>query len=193
MAPLEGIHTEVILGAIYAVFLVAAAIGLEWMARRAHQRSESYELAGFVYHRELDVWECPTGQHLVPTATDHLRQLVHYRARPTACRSCPLKSQCTESDDGREIVRSQAVWPDTEVARFHRGLSLLLLLLAGCLIAVVAVRHPAQQELGVLSGPCILVLFMTRRFWPAFRDSRAGFEQASNRTGPRGPVQTPRS
>jgi DDE family transposase len=170
------VHAEVLLGAGYALVLVAAAFGLEWLARRAHQRSEAYELSGFVYHRDLDVWECPTGQHLLRSGVDHLRQLVHYRARPTACNSCPLKSQCTQSDDGREIVRHQATWPHSEVARFHRGLSLLLVLVAGFLIAIVGARHTTATELALLAGPVALVLVTTRRLWPAFRATPAGFE-----------------
>jgi len=175
MLPTGPIHAEVLLGAGYAVLLVLAAFGLEWLARRAHRRSEAYELGGFVYHRDLDVWECPTGQHLLPTAADHLRQLVHYRARPTACNGCPLKSQCTESDDGREIIQLQAGWPHSEVARFHRALSLLLVLMAGGAIVVVGSRHATDVELGIVGGPMVLVLMAAYRLWPAFRATRAGF------------------
>jgi hypothetical protein len=175
LAP-EEVHAEVWLGASYAVLLVVAAFSLEWLARRAHRRSEAYELSGFVYHRDLDVWVCPTGQYLLPTAVDHLRQLVHYRARPTACNSCPLKRQCTDSDHGREITQPRAAWPHSEVARFHRGLSLLLVLMAGVVLVVVGVRHRTNVELGILGGPIILVLATARCLWPAFRATRAGFE-----------------
>ncbi|MCC6178302.1 MAG: transposase [Chloroflexi bacterium] len=174
--PAGSIHPEVLFGAGYAILLVAAAFGLEWMARGAYRRSESYELNGFMYHRDLDVWECPTGQHLTPTAVDQLQQIIQYRARPAACNGCPLKSQCTDSDEGREIVQSQAPWPHSEVARFHRGLSLLLLGMAGFAIAVVAVRNPTGVELGVLGGPAVLVLGSARRLWPAFHATRAGFD-----------------
>ena len=176
MESIGPVHAEVLLGAAYAVLLVLTAFGLEWLARRAHRRTEAYELRGFVYRRDLDVWECPTGQHLLPSAVDHLRQLVHYRARPTACNSCPLKSECTETDDGREIVRHRAAWPHSEVARFHRGLSLLLLLMAGSVLAVVGARHFSDVELGVLGGPVVLVLAAARWLWPAFRTTPAGFE-----------------
>lgn len=176
MALPAAVHPEIWLGAGYAVILVMAALGLEWMARRAHDRSEEYELSGFVYHRDLDVWECPSGQHLLPSSTDYLRQLVRYRARPTACNSCPLKSLCTDSDDGREIVRPLATWPHSEVARFHRGLSLLLLLLAGLVLAVAGLRHLGEAGLGVLAGPMMLVLLMTRRLWPVFRATPSGFD-----------------
>ncbi|MGE3271552.1 MAG: transposase [Chloroflexota bacterium] len=173
--PVVQIHPEVLLGAGYAVLLLAAAYGLEWLARGAHRRSEAYELSGFAYHPDLDVWECPTGQHLMLSTVDHLRQLAHYRARPNACNSCPLKSQCTESDDGREIVRSQVGWPHSEVARFQRGLSLLLVGMAFFVIVVVGTRHATTAELGLLLGPSALAYVTGRRLWPAFRATRAGF------------------
>src|SRR5581483_8858855 len=98
------------------------------------------------------------------------------RAHPSACNTCPLKSQCTDSDDGRELIHVQATWPHTEVARFHRGISLLLLLVALVVMAVVGVRHATEADLGVLIGPLALVGVTARRFWPAFRATRAGFD-----------------
>jgi hypothetical protein len=175
MVTVSHVHPEVVLAAGYAVLLLAAAFGLEWLARRAHRRSEAYELAGFVYHRNLDVWECPTGQHLLPTRTDHLRQLVHYRARPTACNSCPLKTGCTDSDDGRELTQPQATWPHSEVARFHRGLSLLLVGLAAVIILIAGARHYANPEVSILSGPAILLVLTARCLLPALRTTRGSF------------------
>jgi hypothetical protein len=85
-------------------------------------------------------------------------------------------SKGTEPDDGRETIRFQAAWPHAEVARFHRGLSLLVLLVAGLVIAVVGVRHPTSLELGILGGLMVIVLTAGRYLWPAFRATRAGFE-----------------
>src|SRR6185437_11572228 len=77
---ISGVHIEVILAATYVVFLLAVAFALELLARHSHQRSESYRKSGFVYFRELDAWECPAGQQLLPHETHFHRKIVHYRA-----------------------------------------------------------------------------------------------------------------
>ena len=53
---IRGYHTEVLLAAGYAVFLMGVAMILEFVARHAHHRSEQYERVGFTYRREMDLW-----------------------------------------------------------------------------------------------------------------------------------------
>jgi hypothetical protein len=161
--------TEVLLGAGYALALVIVAWGLERLARRAHHRSERYETAGFVYHRTHDLWECPTGQHLRPTRVDHVRRLTYYRARPETCNRCPLKPDCTDADDGREVVHSVAPWPHSEVSRFYIGLSLLLVSLAALVSAVALVRHAQAAEAVVLAAPLTLAVLLGTSLLPAVR------------------------
>ena len=62
------ISPTVFLAVGYALFLLAAAGGLELLARNVHHHSQRFRTAGFTYHRHLDVWECSQGQHLLPTA-----------------------------------------------------------------------------------------------------------------------------
>ena len=76
----QTLDIEVLLAGAYAVFLLLVALGLELLARHAHHRSKQMRIAGFRYHRQHDVWECPTGQQLKPSATDYVQRLVRYSA-----------------------------------------------------------------------------------------------------------------
>ena len=55
----QTIDIEVLLAGGYAVFLLLVALGLELLARHSHHRSKQMDVAGFRYHRQRDVWECP--------------------------------------------------------------------------------------------------------------------------------------
>ena len=143
-----GLHLEVFLALTYAVFLMGVALFLEFLARQSHKKAEDYRNSGFVYFRGLDYWECPAGHQLVQLKTDHQRRITHYRAPASACNSCSLKLNCTDSDDGRVIERRLDSWIESELRRFHRGISLALLVLATILLAAEAFRygHPHDRK-----------------------------------------------
>lgn len=108
---------ETLLAAGYALLLAAAAAGLEWTARRVHQRSEEFKTAGFNYDRERDAWRCPTGEHLHKHSVDHHRARVIYRAPAQACNRCPIKAQCTDSEEGRTLEIAPDAWVESTMAR----------------------------------------------------------------------------
>ena len=157
----------VLLGA-YALFLLAAAFVLDWLARHSHHRAQRYRTAGFTYHDHLDAWECPEGEHLWPRTFDRERRLVRYRARPTVCNACPRKSDCTDSEEGREVVRFLDEWPRLEAGRFHRGLALTLIALAALMAGAALVRNHDPAELAALGGVLALTLLAGRRLAPSF-------------------------
>lgn len=150
-----GIHIEVVLISGYALLLVGVAVTLELIARHSHRRSEHFRHTGFTYQRKMDAWECPTGQHLTRERTDFDRKIAHYRAPAHKCNACHLKHQCTDSDDGRLLKSRMDAWLQSELSRFHRGISLTLLLLAVLLLAAEMFRHQAQRDWLVLV--CLLV------------------------------------
>ena len=152
---MSGVHVEVVLAASYAIFLVGVAFILEFLARHSHQRSERYRNSGFVYLQDMDVWECPASRQLRRTATDDQRRVVHYRAPADACNACALKSHCTDSDDGRLLKRHLDSWVESELRRFHRGISLVLLVLATLILVAETVRHGEPRELFLMV--CLLV------------------------------------
>jgi hypothetical protein len=149
---IAGVHVEVVLAASYAIFLVGVAFILEFMARHSHQRSERYRNSGFVYFQEADVWECPASRHLLRTETDDRRRIVQYRAPADACNACPLKNNCTDSNEGRLLERHLDSWIESELRRFHRGISLVLLLLAALILLTQTVRHAEPRDLFLVGG-----------------------------------------
>ena len=149
---ISGVHTEVVLAASYAIFLTTVAVGLELLARHSHQRSERYRNSGFTYFRDRDAWECPAGQQLLRQETHYERRIVHYRAPAEACNQCALKANCTDSNEGRVLKSHLDSWIESELRRFHRGISVVLLLLATTILAAEGMRHYARYELLVVAS-----------------------------------------
>src|SRR5215211_6878309 len=169
------IHPEVFLAVGYAIFLVGIAFGLDLLARHSHARSERYRTAGFTYHPSHDAWICPENQLLVRSEIDHGRRLVRYRGRPQICNYCPTKAECTDSDEGREIVRAMDPWPHSEAGRFHRGISLAVALIAALILAAEATRNHAPLELTVLGTGLAVVAAVAWHLHSAFRATPANF------------------
>jgi hypothetical protein len=168
----QTIDIEVLLAGAYAVFLLLVAFGLELLARHSHHRSKQMGVAGFRYHRHQDFWECPTGQQLKPIASDYGQRLVRYRALAHICNKCSIKRLCTESDEGREIEHNPDSWLESELARFHRGISLALLLLAGLLLVVEMIRHQKPTELLILTGFLVPVALLGSQLSSVFFAAR---------------------
>lgn len=148
---IRSVPIEVLLVAAYSVFLVIIAIVLERLARLSHQRSEQFQVAGFKYHEEPDHWECPTGHHLKRKEIDRHQRVVHYQAPAHICNKCSFKMNCTDSDTGREIERRLDSWIQSELQRFHRGISLALMFLAALILVIEMVRYNRLDELFLLA------------------------------------------
>jgi len=166
MKILTAIHTEVLLAAGYAVFLIAVALALEAAARLAHRRAGRFRVSSFTYHPGLDIWQCPAGERLFPTEPHR------YRAPARTCNACPLKRSCTDSYTGREIIVSPLEWLETEVGRFHRGMSIGLLVLVGWLIGFEAIRHRDAADLRVLGGVLMIAAVLGARLATALLRGR---------------------
>ena len=170
-----GVHAEVFLATGYATFLLGAALGLDLLARHSHARSERYRTAGFAYHQAHDAWICPEDQILMRSEVDHERRLVRYRGRPQICNHCPAKTECTDSDDGREVVRAIDPWPHSEAGRFHRGISLAVALIAGLILSAEALRTHPPLELAILGAGLGVVAMVAWHLHSAFRATPANF------------------
>ena len=180
------VHPEVYLAAGYAVFLLGVALGLDFLARHSHVRSERYRTAGFAYHPAHDAWICPEDQILTRSETDRERRLVRYRGRPQICNHCPAKSECTDSDEGREVVRTMDPWPHSEAGRFHRGISLAVAVIAGLILVAEALRNHAPLELAALGAAFVTVALVAWHLHSAFRATPANFP--APRTMPARPI-----
>ena len=124
----------------YAASLAVIAFLLELIARHAHRRSVRISTGGFTYHADLDIWRCPQDQHLFPVFSDPVKKVVVYRASASICNACPRKQNCTDSNQGREIELRNLGGLEYGMRRFHRGVSLTLLVLASLILVVELVR-----------------------------------------------------
>ncbi|TAM81919.1 MAG: hypothetical protein EPN47_10970 [Acidobacteria bacterium] len=166
---IDGFHTEVLMAAGYAVFLVLVALMLEWLAKHSHRHSEQLRVTGFKFHKQLDHWECPTGELLRRHSTDHQRNVVLYRAPGHVCNCCHKKSDCTDSDDGREIEHRVDSWVQSEIRRYHRGISLVLLLLAALILAAQLLWFKQPRDLMLLGIPLAAIGAAGTRMLAGFR------------------------
>ena len=175
---IRGVHIQALLAAGYAVFLAAAALALELLARHSHRRSQQFQVAGFHYHPQLDAWECPTVKRLPRAESDPARRRVVYRAPAHVCNRCHIKTDCTDSDRGREIERRLDSWLDSEIRRFHRGLSLALVFLAALILVAEIFFHnnPADRDL-LGTFLALMILLASRLAKPLFMHSEDGAER----------------
>jgi hypothetical protein len=169
------VSTETLLAAGYALLLAVGAGALEWLSAHTHRRAMLWRTAGFAYDDQHDAWRCPEGQHLWPHEVDHERRLVRYRGKAHICNACHVKHACTDSDEGREVVRPLDPWPHSEAGRFHRGISLMLVVLALLVLAVAFVRNHHPEELALLASALVVCLLCGRWLLRDFRAHPAGF------------------
>jgi len=167
----DGVHPETALALGYALFLVLAALGVEIVARFSHHRLRHAKTAGFRFDSEARAWQCPQGNFLWLYEVDQKSRLVRYRAEARHCNRCEIKHTCTDSDDGRELTHSFEAWAESEMGRFHRGFCLMLVVLAGFVLAVALARHwHGTVEPAVLGAMAVLVVFASLRVWERLRD-----------------------
>lgn len=157
---------EVLLASGYAGFLVVVSATLEGVARYVHRRAERSNTQGFTYLPERDAWECPKGQHLHREGSDETLRIIRYRAQPHHCNNCPGKARCTDSDSGRLLEHQIESWLQSGMRKFHRGMSLSLLILAAMIVTIEILRYrqPREQMLlvGFLLCLCIAGLRLAR-------------------------------
>jgi len=153
---MAGVSLECVLMLAYALALALIALLLEWIAGHAHRRSLRVSTAGFTYHPDRDIWQCPRDQHLFPVFSDSTSGKVTYRAPASVCNACPSKAACTDSSHGREIERNLT---DVEhgMKRFHWAFSFTLLVLASLIVGIEFFRSDAIYARTVLI--MVLMLF----------------------------------
>jgi len=176
------LHPEVAIVGTYAVVLLAVAAVLDWLGQHTQRRSERFRTAGFRYQPQHDAWTCSQDEMLWPMEYDADQHLVRYRAKASVCNACHVKPDCTDSLQGREVIRAVAPWPHSEAGRFHRGMSLVIVALAVVLLLVAAARHPQPSTL-VLGAPLLFAALLGYRYSGHFRDTPANFPAPTPATG----------
>lgn len=137
---------EILFSCSYAGFLVLVASVLELTARYVHGRAQRSSTHGFTFIAEQDVWQCPAGRHLHRESGPETFRIVKYRAQAHHCNDCSLKIGCTDSNSGRVLEHQIESWLESEIRRFHRGISLALLLLAAMILTIEIARHQQRME-----------------------------------------------
>lgn len=164
---MAGVPLECVLMLGYALSLGLIALLLEPVTRLIQRRSVGFSTAGFTYHPDQDIWRCPRDQHLVPVFSDCVKGTVIYRAPAATCNACPSKAACTDSDEGRQIERSSLSELEVGIARFHRGVSLTLLVLASLILVVELVRtgglFPRIVLAATLTLFCLLIQHLSAK------------------------------
>jgi hypothetical protein len=153
----------------YLIALWSGGWALEVLARAHFRRAKRHAHTGFAFDDELDRYECPQGEWLTLHTLDDRNKLALYKAPATSCNACALKPFCTPHNEGRHVYRSLAEFHETDVGRFHRWLSLTMLVMslafsAGGLVAWWGT--PGEWPLVVAT--CISVV----RLWLDVRDVR---------------------
>lgn len=176
----------------YALGLVAVAWGFDVMARRTSLRAARWRIGNFRYHADHDAWVCPQDQWLWPTSFDPGSRVMRYRAKPSVCNSCPVKSTCTSSEHGREISREVDPWPYSEAGQFHRGISCAVAGLALIMLVAMVFSKHGGGDLLVLGITAMIVIGtgipLARHLWaspsgaPEHLPHRSGEEEAVAKT-----------
>ena len=164
---MAGVPLECVLMLGYALSLVLIALLLEPVTRLVQRRSVGFSTAGFTYHPDQDIWRCPRDQHLVPVFSDCVKGTVIYRAPAATCNACPSKAACTDTNEGRQIERSSLSELELGIVRFHRGVSLTLLVLASLILVVELVRtgglFPRIVLAAILTLFCLLIQHLSAK------------------------------
>jgi hypothetical protein len=150
----------------YVVILWVGGWALELVARAHFRRAQRYAHNGFAYDTELDRYECPQGELLTLDTFDDRNKLAIYKAPASSCNACVLKAFCTPHDEGRHVYRSLAEFHETDIGRFHRLLSLLILAVALAFSAggLLAWRNkPGEWLLLIASCVSIVLLWLDAR------------------------------
>jgi hypothetical protein len=150
---------------------------LELLARTHFERAERYAHHAFAYDATLDHYECPQGERLTLDTFDDRNKLAIYKAPASSCNACMLKAFCTPGDEGRRVYRPLAEFHETDIGRFHRGLSLVILAVAlafsaGGLLAWWS--KPTEWLLVVATCVSVVLLWLELRNGPEPRSNRTG-------------------
>jgi hypothetical protein len=152
----------------YLLALWVGGWGLEILARAHFRRAQRHAHAGFDFDAGLDRYECPQGEWLTLHTLDDREKLAIYKAPARSCNACVLKPFCTSHDEGRHIYRSLSAFHETDIGRFHRRLSLIILAMALAFsVGGVVAWWNTPGEWPLLIAACVSLVLL----WLDIRDA----------------------
>lgn len=145
-----------------AVVLTGARLS-ESLARLHFERARRHAEAGFEYDAGADHYRCPEGERLTLHSIERANRQALYRAPASRCNGCLLKASCTPHDEGRHLYRPLATWAETDVGRFHRRVSMLMIAVAVIFSMFAFTRWLGQPGTGLLLTALALSLAAVAR------------------------------
>lgn len=147
----------------YVAAILSGARLSEVLARLHFERARQYAERGFEYDADADHYHCPEGERLTLHLLEEENRLAVYRAPASRCNGCLRKESCTPHGEGRRLYRSLATWAETDIGRFHRRLSLLMIGV-GAIFSLLALAHwLGQPGTGLLLAALMLSLASVTR------------------------------
>lgn len=137
----------------YSAVLLLVAWAFDHLGKRSARRSAAWRTGNFVYHEDHDAWKCHRDEWLWPVSFDPDKRVIRYAGQHAVCGRCPVKDDCSPTPGPREITKPVDPWPHSEAGRFHRGISLV--------IAVIAFVLPSGMLLGAHDVDDVIVLLAT--------------------------------
>jgi hypothetical protein len=162
----------------YVAVVLAGARLSEVLARVHFERARRYAESGFEYDADADHYQCPHGERLALHMVEEVSRLAVYRAPASTCNGCPLKASCTPHDEGRHLYRPLAEWAETDIGRFHRRLSLLMIGV-GVIFSLGALTRWLGQP-----GTGLLLAALAASLISVTRDVRAAWAAAAPHIDP---------
>jgi hypothetical protein len=153
----------------YVAVVLSGARLSELLARLHFERARRYGESGFEYDADADHYQCPEGERLTLHIVEAESRLAVYRAPASRCNGCPRKASCTPHEEGRHLYRPLSAWAETDIGRFHRRLSLLMIG-AGVIFSLLALIRWLGQP-----GTGLLLAALTLSFASVTRDLRAAW------------------
>ncbi|HNI71456.1 MAG TPA: hypothetical protein PKX56_06140 [Marmoricola sp.] len=114
----------------YSLCLLAIAWAVDVLGMRSAHKSAQWRTGNFLYHEDQDAWQCHEDQWLWPASFDPEKRVIRYEGQHAICGRCPAKDECSPTPGPREITRQLDPWPHSEAGRFHRGISLVIAIIA---------------------------------------------------------------
>jgi hypothetical protein len=147
----------------YSAVVLAAARVTEALASAHFRRARRFAEHGFHYDAIADHYRCPHGERLSLKVLASDDRVAVYHAPASKCARCPSKAACTPHDEGRHIYRPLAEWAETDVGRFHQGVSLFMAASGTAVSLFALLRWSGRPGIGLLLVAFAISAAMARR------------------------------
>ncbi len=87
---------------------ISTLVAIPAISRAAQAPDPDYNVEHFDYHHIDDQYTCPQNQQLISNGSWYSRRNYRFKQYKTkACKTCPVKEQCTTAKNGKIVQRSE--------------------------------------------------------------------------------------